>query len=407
MLYRLPMVLLTVFILVGLPVYSADEPTAQSLIERHEKEKSPVWLDGETATFFHRGEAEQVTLFIGGEEIAFRRLPHSDVWTATFTRPGITKGVFTYAILVGNKQQMLRGKRLVFQAWRGPQAPPAAAKVKDLKGEVKTVAVDSQALGGKRKVRVYLPPGYDRTKSYPVIYGTDGNDGATVLEPLITAGKVPPLIVVAAFSGDYQGDRSAGYDPKKDLRLMEYLTGEDAERYAKHETFFCTELPAWAEREFGASPHRKDRAVFGCSNGARFAVDMGVKHPDLFGHVFAFSVAGHRSFQLPEPAAGLPHFHLAAGTWETFHTTTKNVAEELQKHHVSVTFVTRVAGHDPTMWEDELAAAAVRAFGKGIPSSSPADGTEDLKTAAKNVVERLANGEFDAVVATFDQALRR
>jgi hypothetical protein len=26
-------------------------------IERHAREKSPVWADGDTATFFHRGEA--------------------------------------------------------------------------------------------------------------------------------------------------------------------------------------------------------------------------------------------------------------------------------------------------------------------------------------------------------------
>jgi enterochelin esterase-like enzyme len=92
---------------------------------------------------------------------------------------------------------------------------------------------------------------------------------------------------------------------------------------------------------------------------------MGVRHPDLFGHVIAFSVAGRRKVDVPEqPAGARPHFHLAAGTWEVFLQSTTNAAEELKKHNVPATFVTRVAGHDYTMWEDELAAAAVRAFGK-------------------------------------------
>src|SRR5262249_14716085 len=160
------------------------------------------------------------------------------------------------------------------------------------------------------------------------IYATDCNDASSILEPLITAGKVRPLIVVAAESGRYLGDQSANpHDIKKDLRAMEYLAGIDEERYAKHEKFFCEELIAWAERDFGASRDGHERAVFGCSNGARFAADMGVKRPDLFGHVFAFSVAGRREFKVPAEIKEPATFHLAAGTWEKgFHTTTSNTA---------------------------------------------------------------------------------
>jgi enterochelin esterase-like enzyme len=384
--------LFPLLLLVRQPSPPASEPSAQSLIQRHEKEKSPAWVDGDTATFFYRGEAEQVKLFFGGEGVAFRRLPDSDVWTATVTKPDMAKGIFTYAILAGKKDEPIQGKKLSFENWRGPHAPPAAAKVVDLKGEVRTLDFESKALGDKRKVRVYLPPGHDRTKAYPVIYATDGNDGAQVLEPLITAGKVPPLITVATSSGGYLGERGADYDIQKDLRALEYLSGINAERYAAHEKFFCEELPAWAEQEFGASKDRKERALLGCSNGARFAADMGVRHPDLFGHVFAFSVAGRREFQLPDKATGLPHFHLAAGTWEPFLKMTTNVAEELKKHGVAVTFITRIAGHDMTMWEEELAGAATRAFGPGAPP--PAGDTEALKAAAKTIVERLARGEF-------------
>src|SRR5262249_46946984 len=158
----------------------------QALIERHAKEKSPVWVDGDTATFFHRGEAEQMTLIVGGDMLQLRRLPDSDVWTATLTKPGLAKGVLSYALMPGKKGESIYGRKLPFQRWRGPQAPPAATAVKDLKGEVKTIAFESKALGAKREVCVYLPPGFDRTKTYPVLYSTDGQDAGSIVEPLIT-----------------------------------------------------------------------------------------------------------------------------------------------------------------------------------------------------------------------------
>ena len=87
------------------PPLDRDPPAAQALIDRHEREKSPVWADGDTATFFYRAEAEQVNLFLGGERLKLRRIPGSDVWTTTVRRPGLEKGVFTYSLRPGRKDQ--------------------------------------------------------------------------------------------------------------------------------------------------------------------------------------------------------------------------------------------------------------------------------------------------------------
>ncbi len=343
-------------------------PTAQALIKRHEREKSPVWADGDTATFFFRGEAEEVSLLLGGELKKLRRLPDSDVWTAAVERPGLAKGVFSYALVAHKKGEspFRRGERLHFSTWRGPDAPPAPAVARPLKGTEKTVEFPSKALGAKRAIRVYLPPGHDRARPAAVIYATDGQLDSELLEPLILAGKVRPVIVIGAASGGYLGERKPGekHDVKKDLRAMEYLPGIDPARFASHEKFFCEELPAWAEREFGASRKREDRAVFGVSNGARFAVEMGLRHPDLFGHVFAFSVAGGSAIPAVAPG-GPPHFHLAAGVWEKgFHKITSEVAEKLKKQSLPVDFHSRYSGHDDAMWRDELVAAVRRAFSR-------------------------------------------
>lgn len=344
------------------------EPSAKELIERNAREKSPVWADGDVATFFYRGDADDVTLTVGGETKKLHRLPDSDVWTLTIERPGLAKGVFTYFLIPHKKGEppFKRGQRLKPSSWRGPDAPPAPLVAKELKGIEKTFDVPSKALGGTRKVRVYLPPSHDRTRPTSVIYAADGMLNSDVLEPLILAGHVRPVMVIGVSSGGYLGDQSGKepYDIKRDLRALEYLPGHDADRFKKHEAFFCEELAAWAQRELGASSDRKDKAVFGCSNGARFAVEMGVRHPDLFGSVFAFSVAGNRGAE-PKKRENSSHFYLAAGMWEPgFHKITKAVDEQLEKQSIPVSFHSRYAGHDDAMWRDEFALDVQEAFRK-------------------------------------------
>jgi enterochelin esterase-like enzyme len=190
---------------------------------------------------------------------------------------------------------------------------------------------------------------------------------AEVLEPLVASGAVRPLVVVGVEPGGYLGDRKAGeHDVKKDLRAMEYLPTVEPERFARHERFFCEEVVPWAEAEFGASKDRAERAVFGCSNGARFAVEMGLRRPGLFGHVIALSVAGGWDAKAKPTADGAPRYHLAAGIWEkAFHGITTKTYDALKAAGVPVTFTSRVSGHDDAMWQEEFAAAVKRAWGKG------------------------------------------
>ena len=188
-----------------------------------------------------------------------------------------------------------------------------------------------------------------------------------ILEPLILAGKLRPLIVVGVLNGPYQGDRAKPYDIKADLRACEYLPGVDDVRFAKHEKFFCEEVRSWAETELGASKLPEDRAVQGVSNGGRFAVEMGMRHPELFGHVFGFSVAATSDSdgltavaRLKTAAVKPPRFYLAAGKWEpSFHRLTLRLAGELKKLNVPVEFASRVSGHDDAMWRQELVSVAL------------------------------------------------
>jgi enterochelin esterase-like enzyme len=94
-----------------------------------------------------------------------------------------------------------------------PKSLPAAPKGFDDKrdsierGKVETVEYDSKGAGGKRKLVVYLPPGYSKDKKYPVLYllhGAGGNESNwtragmadVILDNLYAEKKLVPMIVV-------------------------------------------------------------------------------------------------------------------------------------------------------------------------------------------------------------------
>jgi enterochelin esterase-like enzyme len=357
-----------VLLLAGPALIHSAEPAAADLIERNRREGSPVWVDGDTATFFYRGPADEVEVIFGGDVQSLSRLAGSDVWTLAVKRTELDRAVFSYRITPVMK--MGPGLTPISGVWRGPRAPKPAAESSKLRGTLKEFEIESTALSARRKLTVYLPPGQHSGKANPVIYAADGQGidrYARVLEPWIDAGKLQPVVLIGVHNGGYAGgapDRKK-YDRDKDFRAQEYFPGINARRFADHESFFCTEVRAWAECQLAVSSERSRRAVFGYSNGGRFAVEMGLRHPEIFGHVFGFSVAGSGKFEFQQGRADLPHFDLMAGTWETnFHRCTSSLANQLRERGVTVHFSARVGGHDPELWCDAFAAAALAAFAK-------------------------------------------
>jgi enterochelin esterase-like enzyme len=369
MLSNLRCAVVAVLLLVSPSLAWAEPPSAQTLIERQRQEKAQVWADGDIVTFFYRGEADQVDVMFGGDTRSLSKVADSDVWTLSVQLPDLDRAVFSYRFIAVAKGRQAE-KQAESAVWRGRKAPPAAAECAKLKGTLKQFGIESRALGALRKVTVYLPPGHDPKKSCRVVYAADGqaiDRFARVLEPLVAAAQTPPIVIVGVHNGGYIGGPPdlKKYDPQKDLRLQEYFPGINPKRFSDHESFFCAEVPAWTERAFGASSVRADRVVFGYSNGGRFAVEMGLRHPDVFGNVFGFSVAGNGKFDFGANQKDLPHCYLTAGTWEkSFHSCTSSLADQLKARGASVRFSSRVGGHDTALWRDEFVAALLDAFGK-------------------------------------------
>ena len=91
-------------------------------------------------------------------------------------------------------------------------------------GQVETLEYDSRTVGAKRKMVVWLPPGFSKDKKYPVFYLLHGagddetgwskkGAAAVILDNLYADKKIVPMIVVmpngfARPAGAAAGDRN-------------------------------------------------------------------------------------------------------------------------------------------------------------------------------------------------------
>jgi enterochelin esterase-like enzyme len=332
-------------------VTAARSWTAEILAARTTVAGTPMWLEGDELTFVYHGAARSVRLCCG-IQMDMYRVAQTDYWALTVKQAELPRAVVSYTFFVDDQSPI--GQTMA--VWRGPLAPAPAAQgdYANLQGTVRSERLQSAALGEEREITVYLPPGHNAAARYPTIYAADGESAgwlARVLEPLILSGALPPVLVVGAHAGEGE------------LRAIEYIPGGDLARFTAHERFFVDELAAWAEHEVGATIDRKQRAVFGFSNGGVFAGEMALRHPDRFGIAMPFSAGIPPDTTQHAPDASV-RYYLTAGLYEEgFYTTTRTFAKQLEQAGAAVVFNPRVAGHDPAMWEEEFVAATLWAFG--------------------------------------------
>jgi enterochelin esterase-like enzyme len=207
--------------------------------------------------------------------------------------------------------------------------------------------VNSSFLGEGRVVSVFLPPDHQTTRRNPVLYCADGQslqDFASKLERAIRLGHAPSVVVVGVHS-------------HPEYRNREYLAGMDARRFGAHESFFTNEVYQWSHAHFALEPSHRSCGVFGYSCGAAFALAVGTRHPEKYGNVIAFSVAGATD-KVDESDYARPmnsRFYMSAGTKEpSFRDRSRAIASVLGARGVNYKYTEKTAGHDPEFWASEL-----------------------------------------------------
>lgn len=157
-------------------------------------------------------------------------------------------------------------------------------------GTVSTLEVKSETLQRTWKIRLYLPDGYDNaTTAYPVLYLLHGSGGDQhgwdqafpVLDSLIDAKSIPPLIAVAPASG-----------------TSWWVDGREA-----FETAFFRDLIPELDKSYRTIKHRNGRIIAGYSMGGYGALRYALVHCDVFAAATLLSPALYSQQPPPESSA--------------------------------------------------------------------------------------------------------
>ncbi|AZB01364.1 alpha/beta hydrolase [Chryseobacterium joostei] len=151
-------------------------------------------------------------------------------------------------------------------------------------GEVRTLK--SKVLNEERTLNIYLPQGFDKTKSYPVIYLLDGsmNEDFIHVSGLVQffnqMYSMPATIVVGIANIDRKRDFTFHTD-LKDLQ-KDYPTTGHSDKFI---TFLEKELKPYIETQFKTT----DKYLFGQSLGGLLATEILLKKPEMFNNYFIIS----------------------------------------------------------------------------------------------------------------------
>jgi enterochelin esterase family protein len=135
----------------------------------------------------------------------------------------------------------------------------------------------SNVTNGEREIYVYTPPGYDRSKKYPVLYLMGGSgelastwalDGRAtfIADNLIAEGKALPMII--AMPNNQVVHRS---DPKHTELTFKIFDAE-----------LLQSIVPFVEKNYSVQADRHGRAIAGLSMGGRHTQLVGFKHLDMF-----------------------------------------------------------------------------------------------------------------------------
>ncbi|HXS94491.1 MAG TPA: alpha/beta hydrolase-fold protein [Candidatus Limnocylindrales bacterium] len=179
---------------------------------------------------------------------------------------------------------------------------PGPLGTPDPNDPAKLIVTTSHPAPYTRSITVYVPKQYVPGTEAPFIVGQDGPDRLlfTVLDNLIAAKKVPPMIGISIHNG--------GGDAQGSQRGLEYDTMSG--RYAE---FVQTEVLPLVEKNYNVKLTKDPdgRATMGGSSGASCALAMAWYHPEWYHRVLSYS--GTFVNQQWPPNAETPH-----GAWE-FH----------------------------------------------------------------------------------------
>ena len=145
----------------------------------------------------------------------------------------------------------------------------------------------------ERHVEIYLPPDYDTTKRYPVMYMHDGQNVFNAetsytkidwgideaADALILSNKIEPIIIVASWNTPFRYNE---YMPQDCLEKDVRFDGKEvySNRYLQ---FIVEELKPYIDEHYSTKTDQSNTAIMGSSMGGMISAYAISKYPEVFG----------------------------------------------------------------------------------------------------------------------------
>lgn len=167
---------------------------------------------------------------------------------------------------------------------------------------------------GQRVFSVLLPAGYEQSETrYPVLYllhgGGQDHTAFMARRDFAKRARIIDMIVVMPAA-----DRG----------------GNSPALVTRYEDFLARELVASVDANFRTVATPSGRAIAGLSMGGMFAIGTGLRYPEVFGIVGAFSAAAPRAGQ-PLPAENVAtYFYISCGAADSLLGVSRQLVDALR-----------------------------------------------------------------------------
>lgn len=172
-------------------------------------------------------------------------------------------------------------------------------KVNDVPhGTVSKRWYESPTLKMNRRVTVYTPPGYEKSKeNYPVLYLLHGAGGdeeawitlgrtAQILDNLIAQGKAKPMLVV--MPNGNAGQSAAPGESKEGFYTPDFI---QPDMFSGNTEKAFGDVIQFIESEYRVKKEKSSRAIAGLSMGGFHTIIISANYPQTFDYMGVFSAA--------------------------------------------------------------------------------------------------------------------
>ncbi len=219
---------------------------------------------------------------------------------------------------------------------------------------------------------MYLPYGYDKSKSYPVVYLLHGMSGTYEDYRVLGARPTAQNIVYEYNRNDMILVSFTVFTDVDGKQESDYGFSDLTARYDACENDVINALIPYINSHYSTKIGREYTGIAGYSLGGREALYLCFAHPDIFGYVGAFepvggvvntgsgeTLYGNRGYLLPElvkEGGEAPLLTLiVTGDEDPYcRVSSENYSRYMTEHSIDHIFYYRHGGHEAGVWNNGL-----------------------------------------------------